>query len=202
MFFSLFLPKLLFDPRIKIVGIDYHGFATRLVVVNTGRTAATDAVGRITIRPIGQGDISGTRAEIAEARKTASPDDDWRRTINAHLRAEDWQTGIEMEHVFWAAADQVRLDINPKLSERLVIAYSEGAWVDIPSEHLNIKRARLVLDESKIYYGEVVVGASNCNVSKPFRFQIRLASNKVAIVEPYKGMLPKRTHEDKSQQVR
>ncbi|OIO87504.1 MAG: hypothetical protein AUK02_05105 [Anaerolineae bacterium CG2_30_58_95] len=192
MIFSLFLPRLIFNPRIKIVGLDFHGHVVRLIVVNKGRTAATDAVGRMTIRPIGQGDIIGTRAEIMKARKTASPDDDWRKTVNAHLRSEDWQLGIEMEHTFWAASGKARLNINPELPERLVIAYSEGAWVDIPSEDTYVKRTRLKLSESKIFYGEVVIGAANCRLSKPFYFQISLGPNQIATVEPYKGKMPKK----------
>jgi hypothetical protein len=96
MFFSLFLPRYLFDPRISITGIDLHGAAIRVIVVNQGRSAASSAVGRITIRPLREGDIEGTRAEVQEARRTSSAPEDWRRSRNAHLRSEDWRTGIEM----------------------------------------------------------------------------------------------------------
>lgn len=181
------LPKLLFGPRIKIVGIEPHGFAWRLIVVNIGRTAATNAVGRITIRPIDQGDVIGTREEILEARKQRVPGSDWRTSIDAHLRAEEWQLGIEQEHVLWATSpgEAIHLTtLNPNLPERLVIACSKGAWVDISSEHAQTKRARLKLDSTKMYYGEVTVGAENSAPSKPFCFQIRLGEGETAVVEP------------------
>jgi hypothetical protein len=190
MFFSLFLPRWLFDPRLKIEGLDTHGHAVRLIVVNRGKTAATNAVGRLTIRPIREVDIDGTRADVVEARKTASDGDDWRHTRNAHLRSEDWQTGIEMEHSFWAVTGSARLDMNPALPERLVIGNSDGPWIDIPSEDTSVKRTRLRLDESRVFYGEVVVGAANCQPSRPYRFRVRLGPNKTAMVEPYSGTMP------------
>jgi hypothetical protein len=192
MFFSLFLPRFLFDPRIKITGISQHGHVFRLTVVNKGRTAANDAVGRLTIRPIGKDDIGVTKEQVIEARKTASVNDDWRKTSNSHLRAEDWELGIEMENLFWAGSGGMHHKLNPELPEALVVGYSEGEWIDIASEHTNIKRTRLILDKDKVYFGEVVIGASNCRPSKPFRFQIFLAENKMASMKPFNGKLPSR----------
>jgi len=190
---SLFLPKFLFDPKIKITGIEKHGFVFRLTVINKGRTCAENALGRIIIRPIKQGDIVGTREEIYAARKKKSPNEDWRKTIDAWLKADDWALGIETEHCYWARQpNQAQLNLNPYLSERLIIAYSEGAWVDIASETTHTKRARLALDPSKIYYGEVVISAANAMPSKPFRFQIKLGVDSKAVIEPYKGKLPEK----------
>lgn len=194
---STFLPKLLFDPRIEIVDIVVHNNGWGLIVLNKGRTAATNAIGRITIRPIKEDCILGSREEIFAARQGALPDD-WRRSINAHLRTEDWETGIETEHSHWAASTSKEnahiRTINPGLPERLVLAQSESHWVDIPSEHTDIKRARLKLDDSDVYYGEVVIGASNSRLSKPFRFTIKLGQNGRAHIEPYHGKLPNRNN--------
>jgi len=192
MFFSLFLPRYLFDPRISIEGIDLHGPAIRVIVVNQGRSAASSAVGRITIRPIREGDIEGTRAEVQEARRASSAPEDWRRTRNAHLRSEDWRTGIEMEHVFWAGAGSPRIDMNPHLPERLVIGNSEGSWIDIASEETSVKRTRLKLDGERVFYGEIVVGAANCRPSAPYRVAISLGPGGTAIMEPYTGKMPER----------
>ncbi len=190
MFFSLFLPRLLFDPRLRIESISKHGHVFRLIIVNYGRTAANDAIGRVTIRPIEKDDIGVTRAEVIEARKNAATNDDWRKTSNSHIRSEEWELGLEMENLFWAGSGDGRLKINPRLQEALVLGYSEGAWIDIAGEHTNIKRTRLLLSKTKVYYCEVVVGASNCSLSKPFRFQISLGDNNMAVLEPIKGKIP------------
>lgn len=190
---SLFLPKLFFDPRIKIMGIEKHGFTFGLIVINKGRTCAENALGRIIIRPIKQGDIVGTREEIYAARKKKPLNDDWRVTKDAWMKADDWALGIENGDCYWARLpNQAQLNLNPNLPERLVIAHSEGAWINIASETPQTKRARLALDPSKIYYCEVIIGAANAMPSKPFRFQIKLGIDNRAIVEPYKGELPKR----------
>ncbi len=190
---SLFLPKLFFDPKINIMGIEKHGFVFRLIVVNKGRTCAENALGRIIIRPIKEGDIIGTREEIYAARKKKSPNDDWRKTKDAWLKADDWKLGIESEYCYWARQpNQAHQNLNPNLSERLIFAHSEGAWVNIASENPHTKRACLALDSSKIYYCEVVIGAANAMPSKPFRFQIKLGADNKAIVEPYKGKLPEK----------
>ena len=190
--FVTYLPRLLFAPRLHAVDMDYHSFQYRLIVVNTGRMAAVNAVGRITIRPINQGDVVGTYAEVFEARKHQLSED-WRQSVDAYLRTEDWQVGIEAEPVHWATApNQMRLTINPSFPERLIIAHSDGPHVDIPSENRRKKRARLALDSAKAYYGEVVVSAENSAPSKPFRFRIELGPDGTAIIEQHKGTLPGR----------
>jgi len=111
--------------------------------------------------------------------------------MDSRLRAEEWQTGIETNGLFWAFGGLPRLDINPGLPEALVLGYSEGEWIDIASENPKVKRARLQVPDGKTYYGEVIVGAANCRLSNIFRFQISLGPERTAIIEPYHGKLPK-----------
>ena len=197
--FSAYIPRLLYDPRLKIEGIRYHrSYRSYTILVNNrGKNAAINAVGRVTIRPIRKGDILHSREEILEARKKLPGHwrdvGDWRKSIDAWLSSEDWETGIEGETLFWAVyPNPTRTNINNGLPESLVLAYSDGPWVDIASSTFRRKLARLSLSEGREYIGEVVVGAENAKRSRPFRFKIRLGPDGKALITPYKGPLPAR----------
>jgi hypothetical protein len=100
--------------------------------------------------------------------------------------------GIEAEHVFWAANPNLtQHNVNPNLPERLIIAYSDGPWIDIASETPKIRRARLKLTSDDTYFGKIVVGAENCNPTKPFRFKIILTQLGKATIREYRGAFPK-----------
>lgn len=60
---STLVPRWLLGPRLTIVGIDCHGSRWRLRVVNKGFTAATNAVGRLTVSTIQEGDLIGRPGE-------------------------------------------------------------------------------------------------------------------------------------------
>ncbi|MFO7680540.1 MAG: hypothetical protein R6X34_10860, partial [Chloroflexota bacterium] len=167
---SMIVPRLYLNPRIKIEGLTPQANLWHIVVDNRGPVAATHVMGRLTLRSIREEDIIGTIQEVMEARKHKM-DNDWKRNINSYLRVEEWELGIEEEYIFFLTAVSKEspyiTTINPGMPERLAIAYSDGPWVDIPSEHIHRKRARLKLDEERVYYGEVVVGAENGRRSKP-----------------------------------
>jgi hypothetical protein len=197
--FSVYIPRLLFNPRVKIIGIDYHfSFDSyNLIVLNKGKTVALNAVGRITIRPIRQGSLISNRTNSIKKRDHSENQQvikDWRENNESWLGKNDWKVGIEVEHVYWATyPNSAKMNLNPSVPERLAIAHSEGKWINIASESFGIKRARLALNSGQTYYGEVIVAAENCQPSRPFRFKIILGDNGKAVIEPYKGILPDRT---------
>jgi hypothetical protein len=176
--FSTYLPRYILGPKIRIEKIETHRNQFRLVVKNHGRQAAINAVGRITIKNIEDGDIVGSIENIKEARKVDSPET-WRKNKDSYLSVEDWSLGIEAEHLYWSTHPcPVRISLNPGVPERLDLAFSEGEWVDIPSENIYRKRARLQLRENKSYKCEVVICSENLPSSKPFKFEILLDSEK------------------------
>ena len=190
-FFTRFIPHVWFSPQLKILCIDPHGYQFRLLVKNKGRQGAINAIGRVTIRGIKKGDIIGTREEIYKIRKKRNPDTNWMYTDDSYLRAEEWETGIEMEHLHWATMPSGKnITINPQLVERLQFVYSDGPYFKIASENPYICRTRLRLDKNKEYYGEVIISAENAKPSNRFRFKIILGDNNRAKVLPYEGNLP------------
>lgn len=189
--FAMYLPHIWFSPKLKILSIEPHGNHYRILVINKGRQGAINAIGRVTIRGIENGDVIGTREEIFNIRKKRKSDTYWMYTDDSHIRSEEWKTGIEMEHLHWATMPSGKnITINPKLVERLHFVYSDGPYAKIASESPYICRTRLRLDKNKIYYGEVFISAENAKPSKSFRFKIILGENNRAKVLPYNGELP------------
>ena len=182
---SLYMPRWLIDPRLKITGIEHHSKAFTLVVINKGRIAATNAAGRLTIRNIENNDID------PETGIDTDTSDDWRTNKRANLFPQKWRVGIESEYVLWnMMPNPVKLNINSGLAEQLLIGRSEGAWIDITAESVYRKRARLIVTKDKIYYGEVIVTAENCQASQPFRFTIQLDEEGQVMLRQFAGKLP------------
>ena len=196
--FAAYVPRFLNGPRLTIAGIELQPSSDtfNLVVRNRDATAALNAVGRITIRPIGPDSIAIGRDQALEARKRTEGDwtkqSYWRKTLDSFLYADDWRIGIEAEHVFWAThPNPVSANVTPGLPERLLIGYSSGQWVDIATETPKIRRARLKLAPDTGDIGEVVVGAENRAPAKPYRFQISLWPTGKALIHEYSGPLPR-----------
>lgn len=197
--FSAYIPRLLYDPRLKILGLEVQpSFGSyHIVVINGGRTAAINAVGHLTLRPIGPDSVLITRQQAQEAAESSDTrwweTGYWRKGPHSYLHTEDWQLGIESEHLFWATfPNPTQITLNPGLRQRLILAYSDGAWVDIASETPKMRRAKLKLGPETIYYGEIVIAAENCPPSKPFRFVITLGADGKAHIQPTNRPLPTR----------
>ncbi len=84
---SLYLPKWLFDPRLVILGYSTPSRTSILKVVNKGKAAAINAIGRITIRPIKSGDILPTPSN--EAISISGTSSDWRFNQEAYLKPDE-----------------------------------------------------------------------------------------------------------------
>lgn len=182
---SLYIPRWLFDPRLKIVGIEHRSKAFTLVVVNKGKIAAMNASGRLTIRHIENDDLDPETASDVDT------SDDWRVNKRANLFPKKWKVGIESEYVLWnIIPNPVKLNINSGLAEKLLIGRSDGTWIDITAESAQRKRARLLVTRDKTYYGEVIITAENCQAARPFRFTIRLDNNSQVLLQRYEGKLP------------
>lgn len=198
--FSLFyvmikdIHKWRYSPKLKILSIDPQGDQIRLLVKNYGRNgAAINAVGKVTIRTIEKGDILGTKKEIDKIRENRKPDAKWKETDDAYLRAEEWETGIEDEHLIWSTMPCSKsITINPKTDQRLQFVFSDGPYVKIASEDLYKCRARLRLDKYKKYYGYAYISAENAKPSDHFKFEIYLGNNHKAKIKRYMGDIPER----------
>jgi len=182
--FAMYLPTWWFAPRLRIVDIDPHGSHFRLLVHNSGRSAAINASGRITIKGITETDVLGTKKDIAEIRKSRTGEEYWMETNDAYIRVEEWATGIEMEAIHWATfPSEMKMNINPSFYERLHFVYSDGSYAKIASENKYVSRTKLKLNESKRYYGIAIVSAENAKPSDPFGFEISLGDNGRALVK-------------------
>lgn len=197
-FFSALVPRLIYDPRLVILGIETQpSFGTyNVVVLNKGRTAALNAVAHITIRPITSDSILITHAQQQKYLKSSKikwwENGYWKKDVNAFLCREDWKLGIESEHLFWATfPNSFQATINPGLPQRVVLAHSEGTWIDIASETPKVKRTRLDLLEDKVYFCEVIIAAENTKPSKPFRFEISIGSDEKPQIRKVNHALPK-----------
>jgi hypothetical protein len=93
------VPRLLYGPRLKIIGIEVQQSSTtfNILVSNRGSTAAINAVGRVTIRPITADSFTITKQQAFEARKNEKGDwtqkSYWRKSLDCFLYAEDWYRG-------------------------------------------------------------------------------------------------------------
>ena len=191
--FATYIPQIWFSPRLQINGIDSHGNYFRILVTNKGRTAAINVIGRVTIRPISKDDVIGKREDVYKIHRQTKKINHWGATNDVFIREEEWDTGIEMEPLHWAASpSEMKLTINPKFSERLQLVYNEGDIFKIASENIGVSRVRLKLDPGKVYYGFVMVSAENAKPSQPYYFKISLSDNGNTIVKPHEGNIPSR----------
>jgi hypothetical protein len=182
---SLYIPKWLFDPRLVIFGCSTPSRTSILLVVNKGKNAAINAIGRITIHPIKSGDVVPTEPNISI--KNSGIPQDWRFNQDAYLNPEQWGVGIESNPLHWQQPpNPTQYTLNPGVTEKLAICRSDGKWVDIPSNNPNKKLARLKIDENTVYYCDLLISAENCY---PVRYKvvIKLGKEGRAIIERFKG---------------
>jgi hypothetical protein len=173
--FSNYLPQFWFAPRLHIVDIDRHSRHCRVLVANRGRTAAVNAIGRITLRTINEGDIVSSE--------------------DAYLELHQWQTGIESDALHWATSpNDMKLTINPKFAERLNVFNTDGQFIIVVSENSNKNRAKLKLPSGKDYLAELVVSAENARPSNVFRIKISTDGSGQVVVSQFSGEMPIRAN--------
>lgn len=168
-----YIPEWLFGPRLEVVRLSRHGQYVRIVVRNSGRRAATGAVGKLTLWPITKDSLLGTRSEVLELRRHKRADDNWRSFNDVFLATEFAETGIDREGLHWAASpSSAMININPKCEEILHLAYIEPGEIKIASEDVRTSRARLKIGPRFEYWGKVEVSASNTVPARPLYFNI------------------------------